>query len=399
MLFILVFTSFFSVSKESFDKTGVSYHQRIDELVPVFVPRLPVYVFGFAPDTGFEKIIRKHKIDEVSCNIFGEEVWNFDSTGKIISYTIYKDDRDGKFRYRTQFRYDDAGYLVYRRTFDLEDEGANKYSGYTEFVEKTFSYNADHSRCAITKRTRIRSLRFADRLWNDNGDCNRTEKQICHLNARRQVTHISGDYLGHKSEVDFTYDGAGNLLARTVEFRDVSGGFTDKLEYVQNGDKTEARHFFTLTVPGQTPFSELLETREYDSKKRVVAGHAGKDIHFFSESREAETGHSYRAIYRGDTLDEETEFDMAGNVFSQRSYRYERTEPGVIVHCIWLAPDSSGRIDSICRQSTWIDVTGLVTKVELNYFRKNEIPAGMFLPGFLYFDDKRGIIFNYKTRS
>jgi hypothetical protein len=355
LLFFFPFLQSDSDPVEPFDSTGISYHEKMSELIPSLSISFPGYE-TFAEKEPYATAIKKSNVKKY---VSHREEWKFDRNGNLVEYferNNYHRWKYGKYQDKSTYKYDNKNYLKETDDYDL-----SVFISRGTYVSKThdkiiYDYDAHHLVCKESGKE-LNYSNIADRIVGFEPELKYSG--IDSLDNNGRIVSYTGYYFNHAAFVKYIYDG-NDLTKRTIFFTDCNAGVIDSIPYAFSGNNKIGKHYFSLIISGQPMKYILLETIVLNASGKIIDllldPNSRFPIYWYQDFR----CFHYSAVYNGDSLMEENEFDSLGRCYTRKIYSYGISEKNHFVRYIEFGPsDTIGGIDTFNIKTTYYNQYGL----------------------------------------
>src|ERR1041385_3852951 len=186
------------------DSTGISYHQKMEEIVPGL--RMDAAdEYSFSESENDAPAIKKSGVKKVTGD---DETWKFDREGNLVSHIQLNDYhrfKYGKYEEANYYKYDKQNCLVQIDNYDL-----SIWMSRGTYVDKTneritYQYSSDHLHCTESGKV-LNYSNIASRIVGFEPEEEYEREYI--LDKSGQVLNYKGWFFNHKSSVDYFYSGS-----------------------------------------------------------------------------------------------------------------------------------------------------------------------------------------------
>ena len=358
LLFFFPFLQTDSVPVEPFDSTGISYRESMEDLMPFNSISFPGNE-QFTESGTYSDGMKKNKVKKISSE---GVTWEFDSNGNLVEYcdlNRYHRFKYGKYSNKINYKYDDQNYLTQMDYYDL-----SIFISRGTYVSKTnerltYDYSADHRVCKKYgeqlnySNVASRTVGFEPRVEYAGTDS---------FDVNGHLANHKGTWFNHKTIVDYSYNG-NDLTKRKVLFTDCNAGYVDSIAYSFSGTNKIQKHYFSVCIPSKPMNYVLLETLTLNAANKITEIIVDPNAQFPVDEFDDFYRVRYSAIYKGDSLMEESEFDSLRRCCNKKIYSYGVAGNNHFTHCITMIPaDTVGGIDTLFVTDTYYNSSGLFQK-------------------------------------
>jgi hypothetical protein len=343
LLFFFPFLQPDSTFVNPIDSSGISYRQKMEELIPTISVYFPEDE-KFVENGSYATAMKKNEVRKITDY---NAVWKFDRNGNLLQYeelNRYHRMKYGKYSYKINYMYDNENYPAEMKSYRLSIF-ISKGTYVSKTNEKaTYVYSADHLACKesgeILNYSNVASRMIGFRpSAGYHGDYT--------FDTLGHTLSYNGTFHQHKALLEFSYAG-NDLTKRKVLFTDCNAGFIDSISYSFSGTSKIAKHYFSMDIPGHQRNYVLLETITTNAANKIIEIISAPRTEFPIDYHESFYRIRYSAVYTNDSLREEAEFDSLGRCCYKHSYTYGTTRKNHFTRCVvFVSSDTIGGIDTL----------------------------------------------------